>query len=79
MPVRLPAATAAAAGGECCKADDTTPPLDLVKNTPKGGLHNPYNDKIAEMADPGHKKFMGPAATAATAAAAAAACARPDQ
>ena len=31
----------------------------LVKNTPKGGLHNPYNDKIAEMADPGHKKFMG--------------------
>ena len=63
MPVR-PAATPApaadaAAGGECCKADDTTPPLDLVKNTPKGGLHNPYNDKIAEMADPGHKKFMG--------------------
>ena len=55
-----PAADAgAAAGGECCKADDTTPPLDLVKNTPKGGLHNPYTDKIAEMADPGHKKFMG--------------------
>jgi mono/diheme cytochrome c family protein len=49
----------AAAGGECCKAGDTTPPVDLVKNTPKGGLHNPYNDKLAETADEGHKKFMG--------------------
>ena len=38
----------AAAGGDCCKADDETPPLDLIKATPKGGLHNPYNDKIAE-------------------------------
>jgi mono/diheme cytochrome c family protein len=49
----------AAAGSECCKAGDTTPPVDLVKNTPKGGLHNPYNDKLAETADEGHKKFMG--------------------
>ena len=49
----------AAAGGTCCKAGDTTPPLDLVKNTPKGGLHNPYNDKLAETGDEGHKKFMG--------------------
>ena len=49
----------AAAGGECCKAGDTMPPVDLVKNTPKGGLHNPYNDKLAETADEGHKKFMG--------------------
>ena len=51
---------AAAAGGECCKADDTTPPLDLVKNTPKGGLHNPYNDKIADadFAEEGHKTYL---------------------
>ncbi len=30
-----PADTAAAPGGECCKAGDTSPPLDLVKNTPQ--------------------------------------------
>jgi Cytochrome C oxidase, cbb3-type, subunit III len=55
-----PAAAAAPAGdaGACCKAGDTTPPLDLVKNTPKGGLHNPYNDKIAEIAEEGHHDFL---------------------
>jgi mono/diheme cytochrome c family protein len=47
-----------AAGGECCKAGDTTPPLDLIKATPKGGLHNPYNDKIAEIADEGHHTYL---------------------
>ena len=52
------AAPAAAGGGECCKPGDTTPPLDLIKATPKGGLHNPYNDKIAEMTDEGHKKYL---------------------
>ena len=52
------AAPAAAGGGECCKPDDTTPPLDLIKATPKGGLHNPYNDKIADMAEAGHKKYL---------------------
>jgi hypothetical protein len=55
------APAAAPAGGDagaCCKADDTMPPLDLIKATPKGGLHNPYKDKIAEIADPGHKKYM---------------------
>lgn len=48
----------AAAGGECCKAGDTTPPLDLIKATPKHGLHNPYNDKIDEVAEEGHKKYL---------------------
>jgi len=48
----------AAAGGECCKADDTTPTLDLIKATPKGGLHNPYNDQIAALAEVGHKKYL---------------------
>lgn len=65
-PAAAPAAPAAGdaaapAGGDagaCCKADDTTPPLDLIKATPKGGLHNPYKDKIAEIAEPGHKKYM---------------------
>ena len=52
------AAAPAAGGGECCKPGDTTPPLDLIKATPKGGLHNPYVDKIAEMADEGHKKYL---------------------
>jgi mono/diheme cytochrome c family protein len=55
------APAAAPAGGDagaCCKADDTMPPLDLIKATPKGGLHNPYKDKIAEIADAGHKKYM---------------------
>ena len=50
----------AAGGGDCCKADDTTPPLDLVKATPKGGLHNPYKDKItdAAFAEEGHKTYL---------------------
>jgi mono/diheme cytochrome c family protein len=48
----------AAAGGECCKPGDTTPPLDLIKATPKGGLHNPYNDQIDAIAEPGHKKYL---------------------
>ena len=52
------AAPAAAAGGECCKAGDTTPPLDLIKATPKGGLHNPYNDQIDALAEEGHKKYL---------------------
>jgi Cytochrome C oxidase, cbb3-type, subunit III len=47
-----------AAGGACCKAGDATPPLDLVKNTPKGGLHNPYNDQIDQIAEEGHKKYL---------------------
>ena len=45
-------------GGACCKAGDTTPPLDLVKNTPKGQLHDPYNGKWADIAEEGHKKFL---------------------
>ncbi len=27
---------AADASGDCCKKDDTTPPLELIKNTPQG-------------------------------------------
>jgi hypothetical protein len=53
-----PAAPGEGAGAACCKAGDNTPPLDLIKNTTKGQLHSPYNDKIAEMADEGHKKYM---------------------
>ena len=52
------AAASNGGGGECCKPGDTTPPLDLIKATPKGGLHNPYTDKIAEIADEGHKKYL---------------------
>jgi len=31
-------------GGTCCKAGDTTPPTELVKQVPKGQLHSPYPD-----------------------------------
>ena len=31
-------------GGTCCKAGDTTPPTELVKQVPKGQLHSPYSD-----------------------------------
>ena len=30
--------------GECCKAGDKTPPVELVKQVPPGGLHSPYQD-----------------------------------
>lgn len=30
--------------GECCKAEDKTPPVELVKRVPPGGLHSPYQD-----------------------------------
>jgi mono/diheme cytochrome c family protein len=49
---------AAPGGGECCKPGDTTPPLDLIKATPKHGLHNPYNDKIDAIAAEGQKKYL---------------------
>ena len=48
----------AASGGDCCKPGDTTPPLDLIKATPKGGLYNPYNDQIDAIAAEGHKKYL---------------------
>jgi mono/diheme cytochrome c family protein len=58
-PAAAPAGDAAA-GGACCKAGDTTPPLDLIKATPKGGLKNPYADKVtdAAFAEEGHKKYL---------------------
>ena len=31
-------------GGTCCKAGDSTPPTELVKQVPKGQLHSPYPD-----------------------------------
>ena len=36
--------TAQAAEDACCKAGDETPPLELVKQVPKGDLHSPYPD-----------------------------------
>jgi mono/diheme cytochrome c family protein len=30
--------------GECCKAGDMTPPLELLKRVPPGELHSPYQD-----------------------------------
>ena len=61
-PAATPAAPAgdAAAGGACCKAGDTTPPLDLIKATPKGGLKNPYADKIGDAAfiEEAHHRYL---------------------
>lgn len=51
-------AAPAGEGAACCQAGDTTPPLDLIKATPKGGLHNPYNDKVKELAEEGKKKYL---------------------
>lgn len=36
---------AAASEDLCCKPGDQTPPLELVKQVPSGGLHNPYDWK----------------------------------
>jgi mono/diheme cytochrome c family protein len=52
------AGDAPAAGGECCKKGDTTPPLELVASVPKGGLHNPYNDEIDAVAEEGQHKYL---------------------
>ena len=38
-------AKTADADGKCCKPGDETPPLELVKQIPPGGLHNPYDWK----------------------------------
>ena len=38
------AAGAKAGGAACCKAGDTTPPLELAKKVPPGELHSPYQD-----------------------------------
>jgi len=48
---------AGGAGGDCCKPGDATPPLDLIKATPKGGLHNPYNSDVAAVAEEGQKLY----------------------
>jgi mono/diheme cytochrome c family protein len=39
----------AAGKEECCKPGDTTPPIELAKKIPPGGLHSPYPD-YAELA-----------------------------
>ena len=43
----------AEAGGECCKAGDTTPPTELVDKIAAGQLHSPYPDyaKLAKEQD----------------------------
>jgi mono/diheme cytochrome c family protein len=58
-PAAAPAGDAAA-GGACCKAGDTTPPLDLIKATPKGQLKNPYADKIGDAAfiEEAHHRYL---------------------
>jgi mono/diheme cytochrome c family protein len=43
----------------CCKPGDITPPPELVANTPKGRLKNPYQD-FATVAEEGHRQFMRP-------------------
>ena len=58
-----PAAGGAAAGG-CCKAGDTTPPLDLVKAHAQGWAGEPVQiqltdpAKLAAIGDEGHKKYL---------------------
>jgi hypothetical protein len=56
-----PATPAAPAGAEAAApaAGADMSPIDLVKSTPVGQLKNPYADKIAEVAEEGHKRFLG--------------------
>ena len=61
----------------CCKKGDTTPPTELVKQVPPGGIHSPYDWKQLAKEDPDLvKQFRLPGAMNVTAARAAAACAR---
>ena len=39
-----PAAETKAGGEKCCKAGDTTPPIELAKKFAPGELHSPYQD-----------------------------------
>ncbi|HXG78081.1 MAG TPA: hypothetical protein VNJ31_01910 [Methyloceanibacter sp.] len=43
---------APAGNAGCCKQGDTTPPLELVKQVPPGGLHNPYDWRKLAKEDP---------------------------
>jgi mono/diheme cytochrome c family protein len=40
----VPSEETASKDAACCKAGDTTPPTELVKQVPKGQLHSPYPD-----------------------------------
>ena len=51
-------ALTAAKAEECCEKGDQTPPLELLKKVPIGGLHNPYNDDIAAVEEEGRKKYL---------------------
>ena len=44
QPAQSEATPSGEKGGTCCKAGDTTPPTELVKQVPKGQLHSPYPD-----------------------------------
>jgi len=54
-----PDGEAASNDGACCKPGDTTPPVELVANTPKGQLKSPYQD-FAKVADDGYRQFIRP-------------------
>ena len=50
---------AAAAGGECCKAGDTTPPLDLDQgHVPKADCTIPITTRSTRPHEAGHKKYL---------------------
>jgi Cytochrome C oxidase, cbb3-type, subunit III len=53
QPAQSEAIPSGEKGGTCCKAGDTTPPTELVKQVPKGRLHSPYPDyaKLAKDED----------------------------
>jgi mono/diheme cytochrome c family protein len=47
-----PASDADASKVVCCKKGETTPPTELVKQVPPGGIHNPYDYKELAKEDP---------------------------
>jgi len=44
QPAQSEATPSGEKGDTCCKAEDATPPTELVKQVPKGQLHSPYPD-----------------------------------
>ena len=49
-------------GGEVTAAAETMTPLERVASTPKGQLKSPYPD-FANVAEEGHRKYMGAGCT----------------
>ena len=57
-PAAAPAAATPAPAAAAAPAGGTMTPVERSESTPKGQLHNPYNNRIAETAEAGHAAFQ---------------------